>query len=406
MSTLRPLVLAALSRIQAGHIEFVESGRRYRVGPPDARLQTRVLVHSSRFWRSMLRGSVGFSEGYADELWDSDDVLTLLRIGARELPRIDRLRRPIAPLMPLVSRVPRNSVEGSPRNIAAHYDIGNELYALFLDESMTYSCPYFERPGLSLREAQEAKFDRVFAKLELRPEDHLLEIGTGWGALAVQAASRYGCRVTTATLSREQEDFVKDRVRAAGLSGQVTVLRRDYRSLGGRYDKLVSLEMVEAVGWQYLDTFFRRCSELLVPEGLMLLQAITRSDLAFRVEKASRTFISSVMVPGCCLPSLEALKSSAARSTDMRLLDVEDITDHYPRALREWHEKFLENTDRLSALGYDRRFRRLWELYLLWCEAGLIERRMGDNQLLFAQPAYRPSPRAKAATQEVAALTR
>jgi len=385
----RSAVLAALGRMREGRVEFVEGDFRHAVGPAGAPLSAQVVVNSPRFWGSLMRGSVGLAEGYGAGWWDSDDVLTLVRIGARELPRIDRLRRPFAPLLPLIDRVPRNSRAGSPRNIAAHYDIGNELYALFLDESMTYSCPFYETPGMTLTEAQEAKFDRVFSKLQLRPDDHLLEIGTGWGALAVHAASRYGCRVTTATLSREQRDFVVERVRQAGLEDAVTVLLTDYRELSGRFDKLVSLEMIEAVGYQYYDTFFSRCADLLVPDGLMLLQAITMDHRAFSVEKAKRTFISAVMVPGCTLPSIEAIQRSVAGSTDMRALDVEDITDHYPAALHEWHERFVANEPRIEALGYDRRFRRLWKLYLLWCEAGLIERRMVDLQVLLAKPAYR-----------------
>ncbi|MGH2782134.1 MAG: class I SAM-dependent methyltransferase, partial [Thermoleophilaceae bacterium] len=239
-----------------------------------------------------------------------------------------------------------------------------------------------------LRAAQEAKLDRICRKLELAPDDHLLEIGTGWGSLALHAASRYGCRVTTTTISGEQRATAVARVREAGLEDRVTVLLCDYRDLSGRYDKLVSVEMIEAVGWQYFDLFFRRCGELLAPGGLMLLQAIVIDDRAFEVEKASRSFIKDLIFPAGCLPSVEVIRRCVARQTDMRLVGLEDITEHYPATLSRWRENFLRSERRAEQLGYDRRFRRLWELYFAYCEGGFRERRIGDVQALLARPAY------------------
>jgi cyclopropane-fatty-acyl-phospholipid synthase len=387
----RSVATALLGLLRGGRLEIAEGEEQRTFGPPDSQLHARVTVHDPSFWRALARGSRTFAEAYADDVWDCDDMVSLIRIGARELPRIDRVRRPLTPLRNALTRVPRNTRTGARRHIAAHYDIGNEMFGLFLDESMTYSCAVFESPGMSLREAQEAKLDRVCRKLELGPDDHVVEIGTGWGSFALHAAGRYGCRVTTTTISREQHAVASERVREAGLDDRVTVLLEDYRDLRGRYDKLVSIEMIEAVGWQYFDLFFRRCAELLHPQGLMLLQAIVIDDRAFHIEKASRSFIKELIFPAGCLPSVEVISRCVARSTDMRMLDLEDITEHYPATLRRWRENFAEAADRAEALGYDRRFRRIWELYFSWCEGGFRERRIGDVQALLAKPAYRGS---------------
>ena len=377
-----------LGRLREGRLEVVERGRRHAFGPAAAPLVATVRVHDRSFWRALLAGSRPIAAAYAAGAWESDDLVTLVRIGAREMPRLDRWRRPLAPLRNLLSRVPRNTRAGARRHIAAHYDLGNDLFRLFLDESMTYSCAVFERPGASLREAQEDKLDRVCRKLELGPDDHVLEIGSGWGSFALHAARRFGCRVTTTTISREQHEVAAQRVRDAGLEDRVTVLLNDYRDVRGRYDKLVSIEMIEAVGWQYFDLFFRRCDELLDPRGLMLLQAIVIDHRAYEVEKASRSFMRELIFPSGCLPSVEVISRCASRATQLRMLDLEDITGHYPETLRRWRENFLSFAGRAGELGYDLRFRRLWELYLAYSEGGFRERRIGDVQALFAGPAY------------------
>jgi cyclopropane-fatty-acyl-phospholipid synthase len=378
-----------LGRLREGRLEIVEGGRRRGFGPPAAPLVATVRVHHPSFWRALLGGSRRLAHAYGAGAWDSDDLVTLFRIGAREMPRLDRWRRPLAPLLSLLSRMPRNTRDGARRHVAAHYDLGNDLFRLFLDESMTYSCAVFERPQVSLREAQEGKLERICRKLELGPEDHVLEIGSGWGSFALHAAARFGCRVTTTTISREQHEVASRRVREAGLEDRVTVLFDDYRDVRGRYDKLVSIEMIEAVGWQYYDVFFRRCAELLDPRGLMLLQAIVIDDHAYEVEKASRSFIKDLIFPAGCLPSMEVIARSVARATHLRMLDLEDITGHYPETLRRWRENFVRVAARAGELGYDLRFRRLWELYLAYSEGGFLERRIGDVQALFAGPAYR-----------------
>jgi cyclopropane-fatty-acyl-phospholipid synthase len=394
----RRLVLRLLARTRGGELELIEDGNSIRFGEQlTARpLRAVIDVRSERFYRQLLRGSIGLCESYMDGLWQCDDLVALTRIAALNVGALDRLRRALAPVLIPLQRwarwLARNTPGRSRRRIAAHYDLGNELFALFLDATMMYSCAVFETPQATLEEASLAKLERICTKLDLRPEDHLLEIGSGWGGLAVYAAQRYGCRVTTTTISREQHGYACERVRAAGLQGRVTVLLEDYRELRGRYDKLVSVEMIEAVGWQYFPTFFRRCSQLLRDDGAMLLQAITIDDRAYHVEKAGRSFINTYIFPGGCLPSLEIISRSIARATDLRQVHLEDITAHYATTLEHWRERFLDATERLTELGYDERFRRLWELYLSYCEGGFRERRIQDVQLLLAKPGYRAAP--------------
>jgi cyclopropane-fatty-acyl-phospholipid synthase len=395
----RNVANALLGRLREGRLELAEpGGRRHAFGPPDSSLRASVRLHDSSFWTGLTRGSLGLAETYADGGWECDDLVSLVRIGAREMPRLDRVRRPFVPLLDLLSRVPRNTRDAAPGHIAAHYDLGNGLFELFLDDTMTYSCAIFEDPEVTLRGAQEAKLDRVCRKLELGPEDHVVEIGTGWGSFAVHAAGRYGCRVTTTTISRQQHAAAVERIRAAGLEDRVRVLLSDYRDLRGRYDKLVSIEMIEAVGWQYFETFFRRCGELLSPGGLMLLQAIVIDHGAYHVERSSRSFMRELIFPSGCLPSLQVISDCVAHGTDMRVLELDDITANYPETLRRWRAAFVDAAGRAQRLGYDRRFRRLWELYFSYCEGGFRERRIQTVQTLLARPGVRgPAPRRRPA---------
>jgi cyclopropane-fatty-acyl-phospholipid synthase len=263
-----------------------------------------------------------------------------------------------------------------------------------------YSSAYFPGPEATLLEASLAKLDRVCFKLDLGPDDHLLEIGTGWGGLAVHAAGKYGCRVTTTTISREQYDLAVERVRDAGLEDRVAVLLEDYRNLTGSYDKLVSIEMIEAVGWRYFDTYFRRCSQLLKANGSMLLQAITIDRSAYEVEKEGRSFMKDLIFPGGCLPSLEVIDRCVARTGVLRTVDVEDITPHYVRTLRCWRERFEAATARLEELGYDDRFRRLWRMYLGYSEGGFAERRIQVVHVLISKPGRQHARRTTARSQD------
>jgi cyclopropane-fatty-acyl-phospholipid synthase len=380
-----------LSRIAEGSLTVIEQDkpRVYGSGPPAATM----IIRSSRTWRMGLMGSRGLADAYAAGHWDSPDLVALVRLAARNAAGLDRLRSRLAPVRAPVQRVGalvrRSTRRRRRRDIAAHYDLGNQLFSRMLDPTMSYSCALFEEAGVSLEEAQRAKLELICQKLDLGPDDHLLEIGTGWGALAVHAAVTRGCRVTTTTISREQHDYARAAVARAGVEDRVTVLLEDYRDLTGRYDKLVSIEMIEAVGWRHTGAFLAQCSELLVPEGAMLLQAIAIDDRAYEVEKASRSFMNTHIFPGGCLPSLEVIARGVARCTDMQTVHLEDLTPHYVETLRRWRRNFTARASELTRLGFDERFRRLWTLYLAYCEAGFAERRIVDVQLLLGKPRRR-----------------
>lgn len=395
MSLARAGVLAVLSQVKSGRIELREtrSGRHARLGDPWAPLRAGLDVHTEAFYSALARKrSIGLAESYADGLWDSDDLVDLLRIGARNIPRLDAIRRHASlltrPVHSALMRPLRNHRRGARRNVAAHYDLGNELFAAFLDrESMMYSSALYDHPGQPLEHAQRAKVERICEWLELGPEDHLLEIGTGWGGLAAHAARTRGCRVTTTTLSAKQREHAAARIRAEGIGNLVEVIGADYRDLRGSFTKLASIEMIEAVGWQYFDLFFRRCSELLNPGGLMFLQAICIDDRAYEAEKAAPSFANTLVFPGGCLPSLGVIDDCVRLETDMHTESLEDISASYVLTLREWRRRFDSAAPKLDALGYDRRFRRLWRFYLAFSEAGFREERIRDVQILLAKPA-------------------
>jgi cyclopropane-fatty-acyl-phospholipid synthase len=386
------LVEPVLRHVRGGTLTIIEPDgvtHHYGRGPIEAVMRLR----DRSVWRDFLGGSLALSDSYAEGLWDSPDPVALVRLAARNMPPLDRARRIFSPILhPLeLSRSLRRPRGRDQRrqDVIAHYDLGNALFQRMLDPTLTYSCAIFDRPDASLEQAQIAKLERVCEQLRLGPQDHVIEIGTGWGSFAIHAASTRGCRVTTTTISQEQYEYAVRRVRDAGLSDLVSVINRDFRDLEGKYDKLVSIEMIEAVGWQNLGRFMGHCSRLLKPDGAMLLQAITIDDRAYHVEKASRSFIKEYIFPGGALPSLEVLTRSLARRTNMQTLDVTDITVHYVETLRRWRDRFLASWPELEALGYDERFRRIWTLYLAYCEGGFAERRIQDVQLLLAKPDFR-----------------
>jgi cyclopropane-fatty-acyl-phospholipid synthase len=391
----RWIVSLLLQRIAVGTLLVVEGEERrvYGSGAPGGT----VWIRSSRTWPKLLRGSRGMAEAFAQGMWESPDLVALIRLAARNAGGLDRLRLRLAPLRwPLQrarARLRRSTKRQRRRDIAAHYDLGNGLFTRMLDPTMSYSCALFEQEGMTLEQAQVAKLEHICERLDLGPADHVVEIGTGWGGFALHAAATRGCHVTTTTISREQHDYAVERVRRAGLSHRVTVLMQDYRELRGRYDKLVSIEMIEAVGWRHFGTFLAKCSELLAPDGAMLLQAITIDDRAYEVEKASKSFINTYIFPGGCLPSLEAIVRNLVRRTELQALGLEDLTPHYVETLSRWRENFTAHAGELSERGYDARFRRLWTLYLAYCEAGFAERRICDVQLLLAKPRSRIASR-------------
>jgi cyclopropane-fatty-acyl-phospholipid synthase len=385
----RLIVGFVLRRLHSGTLTIEEPDgvrRTYGSGSPKAVMR----MHSESVWSAFFGGSIALADAYADGLWDSPDPVALVRIAARNMPGLDRVRRVSAPaLRPIEfyrSLVRPRGRSQRRRDIAAHYDLGNAMFSRMLDPTMTYSCAFFGERGMSLEEAQIAKLERVCEKLDLGPDDRVLEIGTGWGSFALHAAATRGCHVTTTTISHEQHEYVRQRVIEEGLIDRVTVLFEDFRDLEGCYDKLVSIEMIEAVGWQNLGAFLARCSGLLKSDGVMLLQAITIDDRAYDVEKATRSFIKEYIFPGGSLPSLAAMTRSLARRTDLQTLDVEDITEHYIETLQHWRRRFVQHADELAAIGYDERFKRVWTLYLAYCEGGFVERRITDLQLLFGKP--------------------
>ena len=360
-------------------------------------LRAAVTVHSPLFWTDVaLGGTLGAAESYILGRWSADDLTALCRIFARNLSLTDRMERGPARLASQAAKVlhslRRNTRRGALANIEAHYDLGNDFFRLVLDRTMSYSCAVFASPGESLESASRRKIDLACRKLHLVPSDHLLEIGAGWGALAIHAAQRYGCRVTTTTVSKEQCHLARTRVREAGLADRVQVILRDYRELSGRYDKIVSIEMIEAVGHEYLEEYFARCSRLLADDGLMLLQAILMAEHRYESYRRSADFIQRYVFPGSCLLSMAAIGRAVAAATDMRMIDLQDLTPHYPETLRRWRANFRAARSSIRALGYSEEFARLWEFYLAYCEAGFEERLIGDVQLLLAKPGRRHAP--------------
>jgi cyclopropane-fatty-acyl-phospholipid synthase len=396
----RKLLLRQLALFEHGELRFVEpDGTHHVFGQRRADFDvgcTLYIDHPQTFADAAFGGTVGAGEAYIRGLWHCDDIVNLVRIFVANREQMNRMdsRWSFAsrPLLRLFHFANRNSKNGSARNIAAHYDLGNELYELMLDETMAYSCAIFPRPDASLAVASTAKFEAVCRKLDLKATDHVLEIGGGWGGFAIHAVERYGCRVTSATISQAQYDFATQKVAALGLSDRITVLLQDYRDLDGQYDKLVSIEMVEAVGARFLDVYFEHCARLLKPAGAMLLQAITIQDQYYEQALKSVDYIQRYVFPGSFIPSVAALSKSLAKVTDFKIFHLEDIGPHYARTLRLWRERFFRNLGKVRELGYSDSFVRLWEYYLCYCEGGFMERQLGTVQMLLTKPGCRRKP--------------
>ncbi len=366
-----------------GHSHFSERDRLQTSTPIDVRID----VHDPRVYERVLReGSVGLGESYADGWWDTDDLPGVLRLALRSLQTIserrDALHRLSTALFDPIARLRRADLDRDARNVRAHYDLGNDFFQHVLDETMAYSCAIFDAPGISLAEASRAKFDRLARALHLSAGDRLLEIGTGWGGFALHAAERYGCLVTTTTISRAQYEFTTERVRAAGLQHQISVLDRDYRDVRGTFDKAVAIEMIEAVDWRDYDTFFASLRRLLSNEGALAMQAIVVPDQSFDRLKRHTDFIKAAIFPGGCLPSIGALTAAANRN-GLTLRNVDHIGGHYGETLRRWRTNLDAIKTELPALGLDGRFGRLWDFYLAYCEAGFDERYIDATQLLY-----------------------
>jgi cyclopropane-fatty-acyl-phospholipid synthase len=395
----RKLLLTQLAKLEHGSIRLIEPEGEHRFGKRSAECDLGVTVHitNPQFYADVaLGGTVGAGESYIRGLWRCDDLTALIRIFVRNRDLMNGMDSRWAlltkPFLKMFHAMNRNSKEGSSRNISAHYDLGNSLYELMLDETMMYSCAIFPRADSTLHEAQLTKLDVICKKLALSPNDHLVEIGTGWGGLAIHAATNYGCRVTTTTISKEQHDYAKAKIARLGLENRITLLFQDYRDLTGQYDKLVSVEMIEAVGADFLETYLAKCSSLLKPEGSMLLQAITIQDQNYEQALKSVDYIQRFIFPGSFIPSVSAITSAVCKATDMKVTHLEDIGPHYATTLRVWRERFFNNLAAVRRLGLSDSFVRLWEFYLCYCEGGFMERALGDVHMLLAKPASRRSP--------------
>ena len=394
----REAVLSRLKSLNCGQVTLVEGSTQRIFGkrtPASPLAVTLTVLHPQFFPRVAFGGDIGAADSFLDGDWACDNLTDLIRIlianAAIEGANPGWISWVFEPFYRMGHWLRRNTKLGSRKNIAAHYDLGNDFFDLFLDETRMYSCAIFERPESSLQEASTFKIDRICRKLRLSPSDHLLEIGTGWGGFALHAAKNYGCRITTTTISEKQFEYATRRIADAGLSHRVTVINKDYRDLTGQFDKLVSIEMIEAVGHEYFDVYFRTCSQLLKPNGMFVLQGITIADQLFAGYRRRVDFIQRYIFPGGCLPSVTQICDVLTRSTDLRLSHLEDFAPHYAQTLRHWRSRFYDQIEKVQQLGFDDRFIRMWDYYLCYCEAAFMERNCGLVQMVLTKPGCRSS---------------
>ena len=400
---LRERFRAELAHLRGGRVRCVDALGSYVLGENGDGPAIVLDIRDLAFYRHVATGgSVGAGEAYMEGLWDTSDLVGLVRLLARNRDALDALERGFArfgaALLRMAHAWRRNTRAGARRNIAAHYDLGNAFFRLFLDEDMMYSSAVYADDAETLESASRRKLDLVCRKLALKPSDRVLEIGTGWGGFAVHAARHYGCRVTTTTISAEQHAAAAERIVAAGLDDRITLLHEDYRDLAGRYDKIVSIEMIEAVGAEYLDAYFATIDALLEPDGRALIQAITIEDHRYARALGSVDFIKRHVFPGSFIPSIAAMLESKTRSSTLALVHLEDFGGSYARTLAAWRERFLAALPEVAAQGYDARFARLWDFYLAYCEGGFRERAIGVAQLVFDKPGVREARRSALAT--------
>jgi len=388
-----------LNEFHDGQIILIEAGQEFYFGEQTERcpISIKLYVSDPRFYSDMaFGGSIGAGEAYMYGYWDCDDLTALIQVMASNLDVVDKIESGFAivtkPIQKLLHWLNRNTETGSRRNIAAHYDLGNAFFKQMLDETMMYSCAIFEHSEMELYEAQINRLNTICKKLDLKATDHLLEIGTGWGGLAIYAAKNYYCQVTTTTISREQYELACKRVKDEHLEDRVTVLMEDYRKLKGQYEKLVSIEMIEAIGHEHYKTYFKKCNDLLKPDGMMLIQAITIADQRYEQAKRSVDFIQRYIFPGGCLPSVTAMTDIITKRSDMRLYHLEDIGPHYATTLKKWRENIKENFQQIKNMGYSDTFLRMWHYYLCYCEGGFLERSIGTVQMLIIKPDNRREP--------------
>jgi len=393
-SKYRNLVFKLLTQLSSASIELIEGDDHFIFGDRSASLSGQIVVHDPSFFNDIIfKGSIGAAEAYLDSKWTSPNLTKVIQVMARNQSQLDELESKtqwITKIKNLLLRKSNaNTEHGSKRNILAHYDIGNELYTRFLDPAMLYSSAVYSEQATTLEQAQQNKMRTICERLEISPGDQVIEIGTGWGGLALYMAQHYSCHVTTTTISDAQFKYVEQLVKKHGLEYKITLLKQDYRRLSGQYDKLVSIEMIEAVGHEYLPTFFDTCSRLLKDDGKMLLQSITIADSRYDKYRKGVDFIQKYIFPGGCLPSIAVMSSAIASKTDLVIQQVHDIGLHYARTLNDWNLAFERRWEELSILGYDEDFRRLWLFYFCYCEGAFLERVISAHHIIARKPRYR-----------------
>jgi len=389
----RSLVFRQLKKIDTGYISIQEGNKKFSFGKK-GNLSAHITVHDPRFYGALaFGGSIGVSEAFMQKYWSVNDLTKLIRIMAINQNAMDQLESLfnvfLKPILKCLHYLNQNSVKGSRINISKHYDLGNDFFSLFLDSTMMYSSAVFKNPQDSLYQGSMHKLEMICQGLELNAQDHVIEIGSGWGGFAIYAAQNFGCMVTTTTISKQQYLFVKQKIKDLKLTHKIKVLLSDYRHLKGQYSKLVSIEMLEAVGYQYYDTYFKVCSHLLKPDGIAFIQTITIADQRYEKAKHSVDFIQRYIFPGSCIPSLTALQNSITESSDLKIYQVRDIGDHYARTLALWRIAFFKRLSEVKALGFDDVFIRMWHFYLAYCEGGFKEKAISDIHLKLIKPDYR-----------------
>ncbi|HBQ02066.1 MAG TPA: SAM-dependent methyltransferase [Halieaceae bacterium] len=391
------LVFKLFNQLRHGELVIQDGDTTHRFGGGDVSIapSATIVIHEKRTYSRILTGgTMGAAEAYIDGDWSTEQLTDVTRVFSANIPILEAMKHKqnwfIKAGVKLAHAARKNSVSGSRENIAAHYDLGNEFFSLFLDPSLMYSSAVYPKGSDNLAEASQHKLKLICEDLELKPTDHLVEIGTGWGGMAIYAAENYGCNVTTTTISKEQLDYARAEVERRGLQDKVTLLFEDYRNLSGQFDKLVSIEMIEAVGHEYFDTYFGCVSSLLKPNGKAVIQAITINEQRYEDYRKSVDFIKRYIFPGGCLPSLNIISGALTRTTDMQIIDLRDIAIDYAKTLKHWHEAFMAELDAVKSLGFDEKFIRMWRFYLSYCEGGFRERIIGTYQITMAKPYYRP----------------
>lgn len=392
----RGMALKALEFVKDGEVRLVdgEMDRTFGVNDAVGDLKAEIVVRHGGFYKALLfGGALGAADAYVQGMWDCEQLTDLMRIVVQNRKVSDGLDRGVMKALKPVARVghwlKRNTIESSRKNIQAHYDIGNDLFEWMLDETMNYSSGIYASEESTLEDAQQAKMDRICRKLKLNEDDHVLEIGTGWGGFAIHAAKHYGSRITTTTISERQYELAVQRVGEAGLEDRITILKADYRNLKGQYDKLVSIEMIEAVGHEFLPTYFEQCAALLKRDGVMMIQAINMNEAEYERYLRSVDFIQRYVFPGSCCPSMGAIGRAVASGSDLSIVETRNIGPDYARTLADWRVNFHAHLEQVKGAGYSASFVRLWDYYLSYCEAGFAERYITNHQILLAKPGYR-----------------